>query len=91
MFGAWPEADQPGHQPPHHRHVPDDEQGHRWNRRPPARKQGDEDCPVEDPLDRLQNDGGHPAAPLHRGAPGYRRELDADGDGVACEPYGRKR
>ena len=31
------------------------------------------------------------AAPLHRGAPGYRPELDADGDGVACEPYGRKR
>ncbi|MET8134676.1 excalibur calcium-binding domain-containing protein [Streptomyces sp. NPDC005251] len=26
------------------------------------------------------------AAPLHRGDPGYRSELDRDGDGVACEP-----
>jgi hypothetical protein len=29
------------------------------------------------------------AAPLHRGDPGYRSELDRDGDGVACEPYNR--
>ncbi|WP_245841929.1 excalibur calcium-binding domain-containing protein [Sphingomonas lenta] len=27
------------------------------------------------------------AAPIHRGSPGYRNELDADNDGVACEPY----
>jgi hypothetical protein len=27
------------------------------------------------------------AAPLHRGQPGYGPHLDADGDGVACEPY----
>ena len=26
-------------------------------------------------------------APLHVGEPGYRSELDADGDGIACEPY----
>jgi hypothetical protein len=25
------------------------------------------------------------AAPLHRGEPGYRDDLDGDGDGVACE------
>jgi hypothetical protein len=25
------------------------------------------------------------SAPLHRGDPGYRAELDRDGDGVACE------
>ena len=25
------------------------------------------------------------AAPLHRGQPGYRKALDRDGDGVACE------
>ena len=25
------------------------------------------------------------AAPLHRGQPGYRPDLDGDGDGVACE------
>lgn len=27
------------------------------------------------------------AAPLHAGEPGYRSELDRDGDGLACEPY----
>jgi hypothetical protein len=27
------------------------------------------------------------AAPLNAGEPGYRDELDRDGDGVACEPY----
>lgn len=27
------------------------------------------------------------AAPIHFGDPGYRASLDADGDGVACEPY----
>jgi hypothetical protein len=26
------------------------------------------------------------AAPIYRGAPGYRAGLDADDDGVACEP-----
>lgn len=26
-------------------------------------------------------------APLHRGEPGYREPMDADSDGVACEPY----
>lgn len=29
------------------------------------------------------------AAPMHRGAPGYRSELDGDDDGIACEPYRR--
>jgi len=28
-------------------------------------------------------------APLSAGQPGYRRALDRDGDGVACEPYDR--
>ena len=27
------------------------------------------------------------AAPIYRGQPGYRSELDADHDGIACEPY----
>lgn len=27
------------------------------------------------------------AAPIRRGQPGYRSGLDADGDGIACEPY----
>jgi hypothetical protein len=26
-------------------------------------------------------------APIFRGQAGYRSELDADGDGMACEPY----
>lgn len=27
------------------------------------------------------------AAPLRRGQPGYSSHLDADGDGIACEPW----
>ena len=27
------------------------------------------------------------AAPIYRGQPGYREEMDGDGDGIACEPY----
>jgi len=27
------------------------------------------------------------AAPIHRGSPGYRRALDRDNDGVACDPW----
>lgn len=27
------------------------------------------------------------AAPMRIGEPGYRAALDADGDGIACEPY----
>jgi hypothetical protein len=30
------------------------------------------------------------AAPIHRGEPGYRSSLDADDDGIACEPYCRQ-
>jgi hypothetical protein len=30
-------------------------------------------------------DDGH--APIFRGQPGYRPELDGDSDGIACEPY----
>jgi hypothetical protein len=26
-------------------------------------------------------------APINVGEPGYREQLDADGDGIACEPY----
>ncbi|MFD2577851.1 excalibur calcium-binding domain-containing protein [Novosphingobium colocasiae] len=26
-------------------------------------------------------------APLYAGEPGYRGGMDADGDGIACEPY----
>lgn len=27
------------------------------------------------------------AAPLYRGQPGYRPQMDGDDDGIACEPY----
>lgn len=27
------------------------------------------------------------AAPIWRGQPGYRAEMDGDSDGIACEPY----
>lgn len=27
------------------------------------------------------------AAPLYRGQPSYRPEMDGDGDGIVCEPY----
>ncbi|THD38349.1 MAG: excalibur calcium-binding domain-containing protein [Sphingomonas sp.] len=27
------------------------------------------------------------AAPIYRGSPGYRPEMDGDGDGIACEPH----
>ncbi|MFN3799008.1 MAG: excalibur calcium-binding domain-containing protein [Sphingobium yanoikuyae] len=26
-------------------------------------------------------------APIYRGEPGYRTEMDGDNDGIACEPY----
>lgn len=26
------------------------------------------------------------AAPIYRGEPGYREDMDGDGDGIACEP-----
>jgi hypothetical protein len=29
-------------------------------------------------------------APLYAGQPGYRIEMDGDGDGVACEPFRRR-
>lgn len=31
------------------------------------------------------------AAPIYRGQPGYRPEMDGDGDGIACEPFRGKR
>jgi endonuclease YncB( thermonuclease family) len=31
------------------------------------------------------------AAPLYRGQPGYRPEMDGDSDGIACEPYRGRR
>ncbi|WP_234038160.1 thermonuclease family protein [Erythrobacter sp. YJ-T3-07] len=31
------------------------------------------------------------AAPLYRGQPGYRSQLDGDNDGIACEPYRRRK
>jgi hypothetical protein len=30
-------------------------------------------------------------APLYRGQPGYRPQMDGDSDGIACEPYRGRR
>ena len=29
------------------------------------------------------------AAPVYAGQPGYRADMDGDGDGIACEPHRR--
>ena len=29
-------------------------------------------------------------APIRAGEPGYRSEMDGDGDGIACEPHPRR-
>lgn len=46
-------------------------------------------APVEQPADAYYGNCAAAraagAAPLHRGDPGYRRGLDRDGNGVACE------
>ena len=43
-----------------------------------------EDIPLYGNCDAARAAG---AAPLYYGQPGYRSDMDGDGDGVACEPY----
>ncbi|MDD3800234.1 MAG: excalibur calcium-binding domain-containing protein [Novosphingobium sp.] len=61
---------------------------HTWTRNdsnlstPPSPLPVIHDCPVT---------GGNDAraagtAPIYLGEPGYRPEMDGDGDGIACEP-----
>ncbi|MEV3935240.1 excalibur calcium-binding domain-containing protein [Glycomyces sp. NPDC049804] len=50
---------------------------------PPPTTSEDEDVYYEN-CDAARADD---AAPLYEGEPGYASHLDADGDGVACEPY----
>ncbi|WP_229667300.1 excalibur calcium-binding domain-containing protein [Sphingopyxis bauzanensis] len=51
--------------------------------------------PFRELLSRLQRARAAGAAPLYRGQPGYRPEMDGDsdgvGDGIACEPYRQRR
>lgn len=52
------------------------------------RNAGRENAPPEDAYYSGCNEARTAGvAPLHAGEPGYREEMDGDGDGVACEPY----
>lgn len=71
--------------------------GYAWSAMPPATAEPavqNADVPKPTPEDVVHSayypncraawDDGH--APIFRGQPGYRSELDGDGDGIACEP-----
>jgi hypothetical protein len=55
---------------------------------PPARLTAMQQSPVQ-PFANCDAARAADAAPLYRGEPGYAPHLDADRDGVACEPYPR--
>jgi hypothetical protein len=70
--------------------------GYAWSAMPPATAEpaaAPEPAPSPEQIERsayypdcsAARADGH--APIFRGQPGYRSELDADGDGIACEPY----
>lgn len=57
-----------------------------WN----VATQGTEKIEADERLVYYQNcDAARAAgvAPIYRGSPGYRKGLDGDNDGIACEPY----
>jgi len=54
---------------------------------PPTAKQSHETQSFSVYYRRCDDARAAGAAPIRRGQPGYRPELDRDGDGVACEPY----
>ncbi|WP_420834542.1 GmrSD restriction endonuclease domain-containing protein [Corynebacterium freiburgense] len=44
-------------------------------------------APEDEPLYRNCKEAWHAGvAPIHKGQPGYRTDMDGDGDGIACEP-----
>jgi hypothetical protein len=53
---------------------------------PPSSSSEEDESVYYENCDAARADG---AAPLYEGDPGYAPHLDADGDGVACEPYFR--
>ena len=63
--------------------------GYVWSSLPPARFQSAEERErIEQSVtysgcNEVRDSG---KAPLHAGQPGYRPEMDGDGDGIACEP-----
>jgi hypothetical protein len=67
-----------------------------WNYAPQATRAWKAAAMPWQTLERFEHSAYYPncaaaraagVAPIHRGQPGYRDELDADEDGVACEPY----
>jgi hypothetical protein len=64
--------------------------GYAWSSLPPASFQSPEERErVEQSVTYAGCDAVRAAgkAPLHAGEPGYRSEMDGDGDGLACEPH----
>jgi len=63
--------------------------GYAWSTLPPAIFQSPEErAQIEDSVyyagcNEVRAIG---KAPLYAGQPGYREDMDGDGDGVACEP-----
>jgi hypothetical protein len=71
--------------------------GYAWSAMPPANPEPPSDSTAPKPQSATEEaerayypncraawDAGH--APIFRGQPGYREELDGDSDGIACEP-----
>jgi endonuclease YncB( thermonuclease family) len=55
---------------------------------PSVSRRGATSAPPPEPYYRNCKDArAAGAAPLYRGKPGYRPEMDGDGDGIACEPW----
>jgi len=59
---------------------------------PAPRRPARADRPVREPAAEVYYRGcdevrAAGAAPLYRGQPGYRPQMDGDNDGIACEPY----
>jgi hypothetical protein len=72
--------------------------GYAWSAMPPASAEPPSESTVSEPAPTTEEvehsvyypncraawDAGN--APIFRGQPGYREELDGDSDGIACEP-----
>ena len=64
--------------------------GYVWSHLPPAVFQSaDERARIEQSISYSGCNEVRAAgkAPLRAGEPGYREEMDGDGDGIACEPH----
>ena len=64
--------------------------GYAWSRMPPAATQSSaERARIEQSVTYSGCNEVRAAgkAPLYAGQPGYREDMDGDGDGIACEPH----